>query len=175
MSASQSDLGTRLGPDSAANGSLLDHPARAWPELLSDLDLPLLIRAAVRTISELTLPLWTARYPSNRTPARALEAAEQCLRRGTDDARQHALVLAKACTNARAVSLGYTHRTAEAARGVALAAAQRGRAAAIRSLADAYGGVEDELIYQDSIDAIYGREPEIRRRMLDVVRPILLA
>jgi hypothetical protein len=142
---------------------------------LSDLDVRRLIRGAAEAISTLTLPLWEARFPKDRTPARALEAAAQCLRRGTDNARAHAVVLAKACTKARTASLGYTHRTAEAARGVALAATQLGRPTALGSLSEAYGGVEDELVYQDAVAGIYGREVETRRRVLDVIRPILLA
>jgi hypothetical protein len=146
--------------------SLLGAHGSAWPRLLDSLDRDALIRAAANVVSIVALPIWEERYPKDRTPHRALEAAKNCLLRRSEDSRQHALVLAKACTKARAASLGYTHQTVEAARGVALAAASRSRSELDRQLAEALGRVEDEVAYHYSIHAVYGKEREIRGSML---------
>ncbi len=164
------------GADGKPEAILLTVAAREWPARMLAVDMARLILAASTLSCQLTMPIWTNLYPADRRsgPARALEVAEACLKRGSADAREHARLVAKRCTKARANSLGYAHRTAEAARGVALAAAHAGSHRGREALRDAFGGVEEELVYRDSIAAVYGREKEIRTHMLAVIRPILL-
>jgi hypothetical protein len=149
--------------------SLLAAHGSAWPRLLGSASRDALIRGAAHVVRTMALPIWEQRSSNDRTPHRALEAAESCLRRQSEEARQHALILAKACTKARARTLGYTHRTAEAARGVARAAASKSPTELEQSLAEALGAVEDEVAYAYAVDAVHGKEREIRGRMIDAL------
>jgi hypothetical protein len=147
-------------------------PPSTWMDGLRPYATADVLRGAVAVV-RMVLPDWCTSRPTDRRPTMAVEAAEEWLACPTQNLAAHARLVAKECTKARAASLGYEHRIAEAARAVAQAAAARSEED-IRSLAiEAIAKVEEHTLYKYSVDAIYGKETEVRRGIIAVLRSVL--
>ena len=122
------------------------------------------LRIGIAVVDTL-IPDWNTRNPQDTVPPRAIEAAKSVLADPSDGLRSHAKVLAKCCSDSRKKSLGIV----EAARAIANAAVARSPERRIENTAEALHWAEDHLKYMYSIDAIYGKEPEIRRSFLAAI------
>lgn len=142
-----------------------------WAKALAGVSRDRLMRAALAAVRELLMPGWREARPTDPRPERALSIAETWLDQRTDEAKEAAKLAAKGCTAARAQTLGYEHRVAEAARHVASAVGARDDA----PLFDALVSVEEELFYRISIPGEYDRAAEQRRALVAVVSRIVLA
>jgi hypothetical protein len=69
--------------------------------------------------------------------------------------------------------MGYYHRIAEAARAVANAVSASTESAIRSAVAEALDKTEEHILYQYSVDAIYGKEAEVRRTMFAKVIGVL--
>ena len=142
----------------------LENPPKTWVgKLPAD-------RAALTRITayvlELVLPEWRSARPTDTVPLRAVEAALSNPDGSNDGLKKHAKALAKACGDSRRRSLGYEHRIAEAARAIANATAATSDSVALEAIGEALEKVEEHLLYKLSIDAVYGKEAEVREKML---------
>jgi hypothetical protein len=144
-----------------------------WSAFLESLDEGALTLAVIETIEQLLLPLWNEHSPDNHQPRRALDAARVCVLKPSENARLHALAIAKALTKERKKTLGYVHHIAESARATVVAATARNRDAQRRALAEALGKIQEHLVYRDSIAAIYDRNDEIRQKIVETLRRAL--
>lgn len=142
----------------------LSHPPKLWPPRLR-VDRADAVRFAV-AVMELVLPEWRAARPGDEVPLRAVEVAMADPGGIDRGLRQHARVLARGCTESRRRSLGYEHRIAEAARSLAAALAADSDTRAIEEAAETLQKVEEHLLYTFAVAAVYGREAEVRARML---------
>lgn len=170
MAGKDDELGMRLE-------RLLERPMRVgeelaaadWERALAGVDRRRLLLAVLEVVRGLVLPGWAASRPHDRRLQRALAAVHAWLAAPSADAAALAKCMAKACTAARRDSLGYEHRVAEAARGVAEAVGARD----LRPLFDALVSVEAELQYRLAVDGEYTRAPEVRRTIVDTLRSAL--
>ena len=139
-----------------------------WRDTMEQLGRESVVALAIEAVRQLGLPIWEDRHPGDVRPQRALEAASMCLSNPGPNARRFAQVAAKGCSAARKATIGYGHRIAESARAVANAAERSDSGAAIEAALLAVAHLEDHLAYEFAIDAVYGKEAQIRRAILGV-------
>lgn len=130
------------------------------------------IRISIAVV-DLVLPEWQTHHPDDSVPVRAVDAARRCVSGDSVDLRQHLKVLSKGCSNSRHRSMGYCHRVAEAARAVANAASANTASAIMSAVSDALEKTEEHILYRYSVDAIYGKEGEVRRMMFEQIIQVL--
>jgi hypothetical protein len=152
-----------LGLSAEANWFIEQEPGVWMQHLHCDRDTA--VRIAVAVV-DLILPEWKENHPEDTTPLRAVDAARKNPSTENQDLRKHAKSLAKACGDSRRRSMGYYHRIAEAARAVANAASASTDSAAVEAVSEALSKTEEHILYQLSVDAVYGKETEVRRNML---------
>lgn len=140
-----------------------------WAPLVRDVPTDALVRAVARAIRELVLPEYSASRPGDRRPHRAVEAAELWLERRSADARSHAAAVAKACTKARADTLGHEHRIAEAARALATAVTRTSEGAIRAELHESIAKIEEHLVYRLAVEGEHRRDAEVRARVLEAI------
>jgi len=144
----------------------ISNPCRHWPERFRCSN-EMSVLLAVAAVDWL-LPDWTRARHSETAPVRAADAARSHPRAQDENLRRHARALAKACTSARARSLGYEHRIAEAARAVALASAATSDSATVDAVSEALSKVEEHALYVFAVKGVYGKEPEVRACILSL-------
>ncbi len=140
--------------------------------MLTELTSDQLLKLAIAVVRSL-LPAWEDAYPSDRRPKRAVEAAEEWLLQKEPGFVAHAKIMAKECTKARRTTMGSMHRTTEAARALAQAAAANSEQERIRKVSEALEAAEEEQRYQLSVKAVYGQEREIRRIFIEAAGALL--
>lgn len=155
--------------------TLADSEAESWPAQATTLQ-PDRLLAAILGLTRELLEEWASTRPTDKRPARALDAAQVLLQRRTENAVLHARAVAKACTKARKDSFGYEHRIAEAARSVANAAAARpGSEQRHTEMCEALAKIEEHRLCAYANKAIYGKEHEVRTSMLKSLNFVLAA
>ena len=139
-----------------------------WSGPVAFEDPVVLLLSAARVVEALALPIWNHGRPSDVRPSRALEAVRTFVRKGDANSISYCAAASKGCSAARRDSLGSEHRVAEAARSLALAVKQTGQVSD-KHIFEALQSVEEALKYEYAIDAIYGRDADIRAAMLGVL------
>ena len=145
-------------------------PARDWIERIGHVEHGTFVHAVARAIRVLLLPIWERAHPRNRQIARAIDAATAYIDRPTENAKLHALAIAKACGKERERTFGFEHRTEEAARALIWAATRVSQEARQEALAEALDKIEEELVTRDAVAGVYDREREHRARIIDTLR-----
>lgn len=122
------------------------------------------IRIAIAVV-DLVLPEWQKNHPDDTVPTRAIDAARRYLEGGAAALRKHAKALSKGCSASRRRSMGNYHRIAEAARAVANAVSASTESAIMGAVGEALSKTEEHILYRYAVDAIYGKEVDVRRTM----------
>jgi hypothetical protein len=150
-------------------------PPSKWLEHLDHVDCNVLVRSAIYMFRVVFVPRWLDSHRQERRPLRAIEAAEQCFKRPSEEAMRHAWALAEACADVQADEKGATHRIAECARAVAYAAIHPNRATRLASLTELFMKAEEELAITSAAFGFHRRPEEIRAQLLDAIGEVLLA
>lgn len=166
--AARIQLGAHAPPD------LRTLPPSEWLQHLQQVDCDVLVRSAIHMFRSVFLPRWIESHRAERRPLRALEAAEQCFKRPSEDALRHALNMAAACAEVRVDAVGATHRIAQCARAVACAAAHPTREMRFAALSEVFQTAEDELVTTAAAFGFQRRETESRAQILDALHEVLL-
>src|SRR5262249_41285980 len=87
----------------------------------------------------------------------------------------HALALAKVCTKLRRETMGYDHRTVEAVRALLWAATRISDVARGEALGEAFGKIEEELLYRDEVAGRYDTVGAGRAEIIASLRESLAA
>jgi hypothetical protein len=151
-----------LGVAAAPEWFVENEPSKWMSQIRCDCDTALKIAVAV---VDLVLPEWQQNHPDDTVPVRAVDAARKYSAGGQADLRKHAKALSKGCSVSRQRSMGYYHRIAEAARAVANAVSASTESAIISAVGEALSKTEEHILYRYAVDAIYGKEAEVRRTM----------
>ena len=144
-------------------------PVSAWQTNLGDLDADLLLRACIAATRELILDDWVLKRPDDKRPQDALAAAEAWVDNKNADNLAAAKTAAKACTAARQETFGTDHRIPEAARACAWCAGAKDT----EHIWDALSAIEQELLARIHLVADYHRVPEMRKKLLAVLKRVL--
>jgi hypothetical protein len=144
-------------------------PDSAWKTNLDDQDPDTLLRAAIAATRQLAIPEWESKRTDDRRPQLALDAAEAWLATKSPEALANCKATAKECTAARNETFGSDHRIPEAARACAWSCGAKDNA----HIWEAFGAVEEELLYRVQLVAEYHRAPEQRRNLLAAIRRVL--
>jgi hypothetical protein len=161
-----SKLGVGVPPD-----WFVENEPRNWmSQIRCDRDTA--IKIAIAVIDQV-LPEWQQNHPDDTVPVRAVDAARKYLAGGQADLKKHAKALSKGCSDSRKRSMGYYHRIAEAARAVANTVSASTESAVISAVGDALSKTEEHILYRYAVDAIYGKETEVRRTMFSRVIEVL--
>lgn len=144
-------------------------PVSAWQTNLGDCDPDLLLRACIAATRELVLDDWVLKRPDDKRPQAALAAAEAWVADKSADNLAIAKAAAKACTAARQETFGTDHRIPEAARACAWTAGAKDS----ENIWDALSAVEQELLARIQLVAEYHRVPEMRKKLLAVIRRVI--
>lgn len=162
----------RLG--ASAPPDLRTLPPSEWLEHLQEVDSDVLVRSAIHMFRSVFVPRWIESHRNERRPLRAVEAAEQCFKRPSEDALRHAMAMAEACADVQVDAVGATHRIAQCARAVACAAAHPTRELKLAALAEVFQTAEEELVTTAAAFGFQRREMESRAQILDALHEILL-
>ena len=151
-----------LGVSATPEWFVENEPRRWMSQVRCDCDTAVKIAIAV---VDLVLPEWQKNHPDDTIPVRAVDAARKYLAGGQADLKKHAKALSKGCSDSRQRSMGYYHRVAEAARAVANAVSASTESAIISAVGEALAKTEEHILYQYAVEAVYGKEAEVRRTM----------
>lgn len=144
-------------------------PVSAWQTNLNDCDPDLLLRACIAATRELVLDDWVLKRPDDKRPQDALDAAEAWVGNKSADNLAAAKTAAKACTAARQETFGTDHRIPEAARACAWSAGAKDN----EHIWEALSAIEQELLARIALVAEYHRVPEVRKKLLGVLKRVL--
>ena len=156
---------------SATPDWFVENEPRTWMSQIS-CDCDTAVRIAIAVV-DLILPEWQKNHPDDMIPVRAVDAARRYLEGGAADLRKHAKALSKGCSDSRQRSMGYYHRIAEAARAVANAVSASTESAIMSAVGEALSKTEEEILYHYAVEAIYGKEVEVRRTMFARIITVL--
>jgi hypothetical protein len=160
------ELGVSATPD-----WFVDNEPKKWMSQIS-CNCHTAVRIAIAVV-DLVLPEWQENHPDDTIPIRAVDAARKYLAGGQPELRKHAKALSKGCSDSRQRSMGYYHRIAEAARAVANAVSASTESAIMSAVTESLDKTEEHILYRYSVDAMYGKEAEVRRTMFAKVIGVL--